>query len=433
MRRALGVVLGLSCAACALLLPGPDDAARLVEWQRRTVSLRELEFTRAVELRWVERDEMPRVLTEEAGDELEPARVAQQRDVLAALGALAPDVDLAKEMLALYSSQAAGLYSSKRNTLFVSDDMSGPLKELLLEPIVVHELTHALQDQNFPQVLDLLLGLRREDDVGRALSGTIEGDASVTMFGAFPMGASASRVEIAERVRDAMLAQLDDKDSEVGRAPRFLAVALVFPYAYGAVTAARRYEREGNAGLDAELVDPPLASLHVLQPETRGREVDFVRLPLAALRAHEDIARCAFQEDNVAGALTLRVIFEATLKGDALESLLAEWRGDRYVLLDCDGKWELLWLTRWSSRDDAARFAAAYRELAPGIAARTRLSGPAEVSVREKTALVLTPNLRPFADEILRESRVRSYRHLREWLADGCFPESACPGASASR
>ncbi len=427
MRRVLGVALGLSCAACALFGPTPDDAVRLAEWQRKTVSLRGLEFKHGVELRWVTREEMPQVLSYEAGEELEPTRVAQERDVLAALGALSPKVDLGKEMLALYSSQAAGIYSASRNTLFVSDDMSGALKALLLDPIVVHELTHALQDQNFPQILDLLLGLRREDDVARALSGTIEGDATVTMFGAFPGGANADKVELAERARDAMLAQLDDGDSEVGRAPRLLAVDLVFPYAYGTVTAARGYAREGDAGLDAELRDPPLASVQLLHPETRRSEIEFVRLPLDALRVHEPIARCAFQEDNVAGALTARVIFESTLKGDALESLVSSWRGDRYALLDCDGKWELLWLTRWESAPAAKRFAVAYGALAPGIAARTSLSGAAEVTVRDKTALVLTPNLRPFADEILAGAEIRSYTDFKAWVAGKCFPESACP------
>jgi len=427
MRRALGVALALSCAACALFVPTPDDAARLAEWQRKTVSLRQLEFARAVELRWVTREEMAQALTYEAGEELEPARVAQERDALAALGALAPQVDLAKEVLALYSSQAAGIYSATRNTLFVSDEMSDPMKQILLDPIVVHELTHALQDQNFPQVLDFMLGLRREDDVGRALSGTIEGDATVTMFGAFPGGAHSDKLEIAERSRDAMLAQLDDPDSEVGKAPRLLAVDLVFPYAYGTVTAARRYQREGNPGLDAELREPPLASLQLLHPETRGTGIEFVRLPLDALRSHGRLAGCGFEEDNVAGALTLRVILEEARDGDALDSLVSGWRGDRYALIDCAGKWELLWLTRWRSPDAAARFADAYRELAPGIAARTSLSGAAEVVVREKTALVLTPDLRPYADEILGAAEIRSYAAFDAWVADGCFPEGACP------
>ncbi|MFI5316415.1 MAG: hypothetical protein ACHQ6T_11995 [Myxococcota bacterium] len=426
MRRALTLALAVSCAACALFLPTPDDATRLAEWQRKTVSLRGLDFSRPVALHWTSRDEMPEVLRFEAADELEPARVAEERDGYAALGALAPDVDLGKELLALYASQAAGVYSPRRNTLFVADDMSGALKSLLLEPIVVHELTHALQDQNFPQVLDFLLGLDREDDVARALSGTIEGDASVTMLGAFPGASRENSVELAESLRSGLLAEVDKPDSEMGRAPRLLAVGLVFPYAYGTVVAARRYQAEGTAGLDAELADPPLATLRILRPDTRA-PVEFVRLGLGALRAAPATAACTVGEDNVAGAVTLRVLFEATRKGGDLDTLLEGWRGDRYVKLSCGAKWELVWLTRWSSRESAQRFAAAYRELAPAIAARTPLSGTAEVVVRDATALVVTPGARPGADELLRASEIRSYLDFKAWVADGCFPETACP------
>ena len=194
MRRALAVSLALGCAACASLWPFGDDARRLAEWQHKTVSLRGLEFERDVALRWVTRDDLPALLRDEAGDELEPARVTDERDSYAALGALDPGVDLAKETMALYESQLAGLYSPKRNTLFVSDDMRGPLKSFLLDSIVVHELTHALQDQHFPETLHLMLDLDGEDDLVRALSGTVEGDASITMVGALPGGAKAETV-----------------------------------------------------------------------------------------------------------------------------------------------------------------------------------------------------------------------------------------------
>jgi hypothetical protein len=431
MFRALVVALGLACAACALLLPGPDDATRLAEWERKTVALRGLQFAHPVELHWTSRAELPQVLRFEAADELEPARVTAERDAYAALGALAPDVDLAKELLALYGSQVEGLYSAKRNTLFVADDMRGALKSFLLEPIVVHELTHALQDQNFPQVLDFLLGLEREDDVARALSGSIEGDATVTMLGAFPGGASRKNTgTLAAQMRDALLAELEKPDTEVGRAPRLLSVGLVFPYAYGTVAAARRFEREGNAGLDATLVEPPLATLHLFRPATRG-PVDFVRLATEALRASPATAACDVGEDNVAGAVLLRVLFEVTQKGVALDSLLDGWRGDRYVKLGCGETWELVWLTRWSSPAAAERFAAAYRALAPGIAARTPLSGPAEVIVRDRSALVVTPGARAASDELLRASEVRSYGDFKAWVADGCFPARDCPTRSA--
>ncbi|HXX46777.1 MAG TPA: hypothetical protein VEN47_01025 [Myxococcota bacterium] len=431
MRRALAVALALGCAACAGLWPFGDDARRLADWQHKTVSLRGLDFERGVSFRWVSRDELPALLRDEAGAELDPARVTDERDSYAALGALAPDVDLAKETMELYESQLAGLYSPKRNTLFVSDEMRGPLKSFLLDPIVVHELTHALQDQHFPDTLHLMLDLENEDDVVRALSGTVEGDASITMFGALPGGAKAETVEVADQLRDSMLAELSKPDSDIGRAPRLLAVGLVFPYAYGTVAAAHLYERNGNAGLDSALRDPPLSTVQVLNPGIRAR-IDFIRLPLDELRADPGTAACTQGQANVAGPLTVRVLLEATQKGDALERLVSAWRGDRFVRLDCGDKWELVWLTRWDTAESAQRFAAAYGARAAEIAGRTRLSGPVALTVSGTSALAVTPGLRGRADELLHASEIRGYTDFRAWLADGCFPEQGCPPPSIS-
>lgn len=430
MRRALAVALALATSGCALFLPRPDGPEQLAEWEHTTVSLRQLEFQRPVGFEWLSRDELPEVLKYEADQDLEPLRVTRQRDSLAALGAMAPDVDLGKELLDIYVSQVSGLYSLKRNTLYVLDEMAGALKRPMLDSIVVHELTHALQDQNFPQLLELMVALDREDDLTSAFSGVIEGDATVTMFGALPVAArkpnDPTTVMLAERMRDEMLGELDDSSGDVGRAPRLLALGLVFPYAYGTVTAAQHWAARGNAGLDAELVDPPLATLHLIYPETRG-PVEFVRLPLERLGASQSTPSCELDSDNVAGALVLRVLFEKGRSPDALRALLTGWRGDRYVRLDCGATWELVWLTRWKSVAAAQRFAEAYRALAPEIAARTRLSGPAEVVVRGRTALAVTPGLRARADELLRSAEVRAFSDLGSWIAAGCFPEDGCP------
>ena len=426
--------LGLLCAGCAIF---QSDATRLASWQNETVAIRGLPFTQPVHMQWVDEEAMRQVLIAEAGDDLEPAKVTAERDALAALGAIEPDLDLAKAMLDLYAAQAAGLYSPSHDTLYVNRKLTGwsalvNPESLLTTAIVVHELTHALQDQHFGQVLDLMLSLDDEDDVSRALSGTTEGDATVTMLGAYPgVGHDSKREVLAESFRDAMLKELDDPKSEIGREPRLLAVSLVFPYAFGTVIAARRYDQEGNAGLDHEMSDPPLATLHIMYPSKRG-PVDFVRLPEDALRTNASGESCTPGYANVAGAVLLRVLFEKSLDADARDEIVRGWRGDRYVLVDCGAHSELFWLTRWETHAAAERFAAAYRELAPGIAARTKLSGPAQVVVHDLTALVVTPGLAPRADALRSASTVRSYESFRDWVGDRCFPDETCPARDSS-
>jgi hypothetical protein len=378
-------------------------------------------------VRWIGRDEFPAILREDAGDQLDPVKTAHVRDGYAALGLLPPDLDLVDELVTLTAREAAGIYSPRSRTLFVVESEGDPNDPNALTPVVVHELVHALQHQHFPEPMQLMSALRSQDDVSTALSGLLEGDASLTMFAAMP---SAERtLHDAERARVFLYREAARPGSALALGPRFLAASLIFPYADGTVLAAHHFEAGGNAGLDRALADPPLSSLRVLFPDDTA-PVEFVRLPLETLLARLAPTPCSVGSENTAGANALRVLLEAQPSDAAIDPLAAEWSGDRFAQLDCGGKWELVWLTRWRSADAAEAFAARYRTLAPGIAARAPLSGPAEVAVDGRTALVVTPGVRAQTEWLRGASEVRGYGSFADWLRDGCFPESGCPATA---
>jgi len=425
-RARAAAALALLACGCAWLRPRAE-ARDLPTWKRQAEALRELAFTQEVNVRWIPRAEMPAVLRADAGDLLDPGLNARARDGYAAIGLLPPDIDLAEELVKLTAREAAGIYSPRARTLFIVDPASEPDQPDMLEPVVVHELVHALQHQHFPTPMNLMSALRKHDDVTTALSALLEGDASLTMFGT--MSPAARSLAVAEKARPLLYAEAAKPGSELALAPRFLAVSLVFPYAEGTVLAAQHFEDAGNAGLDAALRDPPLSTLRVLHPEQRA-PVEFVRLPLDGLAAHGAPSQCGVGSENTVGASALAVLLsESAEPGDPL---VAEWRGDRFAQLDCGGKWELVWFTRWSSAGAARGFAERYRALAPAIAARTPLSGPAEVVVAGRDALVVTPGLRAQADWLLSASEVRGYGSFGDWLAGGCFPERECPSPAAA-
>lgn len=160
--------------------------------------------------------------------------------------------------------------------------------------------------------------------------------------------------------------------------------------------------------------------------------MEFVRLPQALLAEQLAPRACALGDDNVAGALTLQVLFDTYGSSADVASLIRGWSGDRFLQIDCTESWELVWLTRWDSQADASRFASAYREIADAIAASAKLSGAPEVIVRDRTALVVTPGLRALADAILANSEIRAYARYADWRRDDCFPESPCPVAGES-
>lgn len=432
MRRAWIAALVLAAgAACAGLLPWSEDP-RLVAWKTQASALRGLAFEQPVELEWISTAQIPDVIRGELGGVLTPERARRYRDAYAALGVFPPDLDYVETMLRLQTDALAGIYSPRRKTLYVLDTLSDaePGANPGQSVIVVHELVHALQHQHFPETIDLLVSLRRQDDVLGAVSAVLEGDATFTMLavGAQPGAPDARTERMAERVRDSMLAEAARPDGPMAGAPRLLRESLIFSYAWGTPLAARRFAAAGNAGLDEALRDPPLSTLRVLVPSDTD-PVEFVRLPEAELASRVAARGCTLGDDNVAGALTLRVLFEEYARDAStdIDALVRGWRGDRFVQIECAKTWELVWLTRWDSAEAAERFASAYRAIAPAIAARSPLAGVPEVVVRDRTSLVVTPGLREAAAWLIGASEIRGYGTFVEWRQDGCFPESPCP------
>ena len=435
MRRVLLLVLVLFASAASPALFAKRDDPRLAAWEARASELRGLAFLAPVRLAWFSAADVKGVIREELAGMFTPESARRYRDAYAALGVFPPGLDLVETMLELQSQAIAGMYSPRRKTLYVldslRDDASGadPGQSL----IVVHELVHALQHQHFPETLALLTGLRRQDDVVGALSSALEGDATFTMLGvrADADGTDGRDEAAAAYVRDSMLRELEREGGAFAAAPRLLRESLIFPYAHGTPLAARSFALAGSAGLDASLRDPPLSTRQVLAPEDTD-PVEFVRLPAAELVARLNSGACKAGDDNVAGALTLHVLFDEYGGAPDGDALLRAWRGDRFVQLDCGDTWQLVWLTRWDSAEAAARFASAYRAIADGVAANAKLAGTPVVVVRDRSALVVTPALREHADWLLDASEIRAYASFGEWRRDDCFPESPCPVADAN-
>jgi hypothetical protein len=86
-------------------------------------------------------------------------RMQRSELVLKKFGLLPRDFDFEKLLVALLREQVAGYYDPKTKTVNLLDWV--PMEEQ--EPVMAHELTHALQDQ--------AIGLEQVDEEGREGSG----------------------------------------------------------------------------------------------------------------------------------------------------------------------------------------------------------------------------------------------------------------------
>lgn len=427
-----GVLRTLVVASCALALaaclppfhPFRRPDARLAEWERVAEQVRELAFTRSVELRWIRSAEIPELTRRELEERLPPDYIEAYRDAYAALGVFPPEADLLAELLRLQGDQLVGLYTPRNGTLYVLE-RPGPIPGGT-EMVVVHELVHALQHQHFPALMGLLEGLRQNDDVVAAVAAAIEGDASFSALAVDDGDGFERSVAGAASVRDAFLGDLAAPTGVMGEVPRLLGVSLIFPYAFGVTLAAERYRDSGNEGLDALLREPPLSSLRVRWSDDR-EPVEFVRLPLAALAPRLAERGCRLGLGNVAGLITTDVLFDEHAGPENRDDLLQRWSGDRFQHVVCVDGWELLWLTRWDDPEAAADFARRYAEIADSVAATGQLAGSPRVVQEGRSALVVTPGLADLASLVLASSEIRAYQRLTDWLRDDCFPESPCP------
>ncbi len=287
------------------------------------------------------------------------------------LGLLPPSLDLRQKLLELYGSQVAGFYDARAGKLFLvpsgvpAPGWSVTLLQLLLrrdlvnEMLLAHELTHALQDQNFG-----VLGLADDpanDDRGLAIKAVIEGDATLAGFayvlGGLPAGALES-----------LVAQLDSSPSEIAATlpdvPPLLRETLVFQYSAGAAFVAEAYRRAGWLGVDALLRYPPASTEQVLRPEAYFDAVDApTRVTLGGLDDYEKGGDWELVEENTLGELTIRILARGFFDPERAGQIARGWDGDRFAAFAHGNELHVYWMSTWDSEADAIDFFAAEREV----------------------------------------------------------------------
>ena len=74
-----------------------------------------------------------------------PRELHVQEATLRAFGLVSRDFDLEKFLISFYTEQAAGFYDPRTKTMYMARLDPADMQQMVL----AHELTHALQDQNF--------------------------------------------------------------------------------------------------------------------------------------------------------------------------------------------------------------------------------------------------------------------------------------------
>ena len=333
-----------------------------------------LPIKKPVKRRLTSRDEVEAYLTKHMKDE-DVKRLQRSELVLKKFGLLPRDFDLEKLLVALLREQVAGYYDPKTKTVNLLDWV--PVEEQ--EPVMAHELTHALQDQavgldKWMKRDEKDLGeIRRDptptdienDEMDDTREAVIEGQAETVMmqYELAPVGRS---ILDSPDLVDAMESQMSSgtDDSKVFKdAPIFLRESLTFPYSYGLKFEVKMLEKGGkDQAFAGVLASPPHTTRQIMQPETylSGEQIP----PMPVVQFKRDFKDYIKFDIGAMGEFDVAVLIEQYAGKKSSDQLYPEWRGGYYYAArpkrDAAAPLGLFYVSRWSTSEKASEFAEIY-------------------------------------------------------------------------
>jgi hypothetical protein len=286
------------------------------------------------------RDAVEKYLEEKFNEDEGTKRLQRDEIVLKKFGLLDHDFELKPFLLALLKEQIEAYYDSKTKTVNLLDWV-GPDDE---QPVLAHELTHALQDQHSDltkwdnQTPDDVStdsagdnDHLAKDEMDTARDAVAEGQATAVMWDCLlkPMGKSLIKdPEVLDLVKTQMSST---EDSPVmARAPLLLSELMLFPYREGLSFEQDVWMDQGQAAAFAGALDrPPTSSWEIINPrEYEKRHIPAIPL-LPNIHPLTDPMYKPYDIGQV-GQLDVHILSELLGSDNAARDLTPAWNGGLY-------------------------------------------------------------------------------------------------------
>lgn len=239
-----------------------------------------------------------------------PKQVEKQVAVLASLGLVSANSDIAAQFKKAYDTDTLGFYSDKSKRLYVLGTKATPGVRAVLS----HELTHALTDQWF--------GIRRpkldksNQELGLAFTALIEGDAERTRKAYEAQVLSPAEQKIARRQ--------EGGGSSGPHVPKVVLELIGFPYAIGPRFVREVVAHGGLAALNAAYRKPPTSSLQLLDPPKFFDQVNPTHVPTPKPDGTQ-------LEHGDLGVIGLLLMLENGVPRSNAPYGLLDWGGDQFT------------------------------------------------------------------------------------------------------
>ncbi len=361
----LAALFLISLPACALQEPAPEAAGKLPDAAEIDSILRQLsEITgfrirRHLPFQLITREQVNAYVKNQIRHSVRPKDIYAEELSLKKLGFVPPNFDLRKTTIDLLTEQAAAFYDFHQKKLFISDWAASTMRDEAL----VHELAHALADQNF-NIEKYLNKDPTDAEESLARQTVVEGQASwlTIEFAARQAGKTLTDPGVARQYFQRQPNEDDTSYPVFSQAPLYLRATMLFPYVEGEEFQQAVVARDGQSAFSQVFTKPPVSTSQILHPGRyfSGTKPEVPDLPKPSANMKPAVEG-VFGEEDVE-VLLRQYTTAAIASGLAPEMKGGHYRVDaeRRVPKNKDRRTSLIFATEWADESSATAFLNAY-------------------------------------------------------------------------
>jgi hypothetical protein len=324
---------------------------------QRVEELRGLKFVAPVRKGVKTREEISSYLNEQIQEEYNREALEKEGRLLTKLGLIPSTIDYREYILKLLAEQVGGYYDQEKKILYIASWL--PIEQQ--RSVLVHELTHALQDQHFDieKIIDEDRAMQN-DDRAMAHQALLEGDGVVVMLQDLlsPYKRHFSELPDLAFVMQAMMPTMQDQFSVLSDAPMYLQQILLYPYSYGASFLQKAWkDNPGWESINKIYSDLPVSTEQIIHPEKYFGVRDDPE-PISALDPADRLGsdwKVVYQ--NVLGEFSLSLLLNLHLTEEHSRKSVSGWGGDQVMYLENGAGGDAAFVnTVWDTEEVAEKF-----------------------------------------------------------------------------
>jgi hypothetical protein len=324
-----------------------------------------MKLRHAVPCDFITKEQINQFLKKRLKEESNPDDIRAEEITLKKFGLIPQDFDLAKSEVDLLTEQAAAFYDYDRKKLFITDTTESESQA----PVLAHELSHALADQNYNLGRFVKQG-RKSDDGSTARLAVMEGQATWLMSEYLARQTGQSLKDSATLA--AMMANLAAGDTTSDKPngdypvfeqePLYLRLTLVFPYTKGMSFQNAVLQRDPQQGFGEVFLHPPVSTQQILHPEKYFDHTQPTRPALPVVHLPHGYKGLVGGE---LGELETGILLEQYAGKERAAELAPHWRGCAFELDENKkaNRVVLLYATEWDSEESARQYFDAYAKV----------------------------------------------------------------------